>query len=618
MEAVENEIHALILSLLMLAVGPIMHQLARNVGRMLAVLDGFVFVSISGMVLFHIVPETYEMSGWLAILALMLGLLGPGFVEHRLREFAKPVHIVALLLALVGISLHAFTDGLALSQVHESEKYLDAHLLPMAIVLHRLPVGLVVWFLLRPVYGLSVAWGTLLIIATSTIVGFTLGEVSIGGLASDSRGIFIALVTGTLLHVVIHRSYPIALNETTVKIQRWDAGIGALLGILFLFIILFDQISSKVAECMNVFMRLAWESAPALLFAYIAAGLLYSFFPKTSLNWLSRGGNFSQAVRGMAFGFPLPVCSCGVVPVYRSIVAKGVPASAALSFMIATPELSIDAVLITLPLLGGHFTVIRVVCAIILALGIGWAIGRFTPRSTMSENIDHSESDKESIINRLRNAIRIGLGDVVDDTAPWIILGLSVAALIKPIFSVLEYGEVNGLLEVAVFALFGIPTYVCASGATPLAAVLVFNGVSPGAALAFLLTGPATNLTTFAMLSGLHSRRIAASVAVGVTASAVGLGYFVNILFPNIDVPELHLHEHINWFGANGVCLLIVILVFLGSLLRLGPRQFLEIASISNGSKNIGNEDLCCDEEIVNCCDEKSSKADGVAHKHCH
>mgnify|MGYP001206964793 CR=1 FL=1 len=618
MQGIENEIHVLILSLLMLAVGPLMHQMARNIGRMLEVLDGFVFVSIGGMVLLHIVPETYGMSGWLAILALMFGLLGPGFVEHRLHDFAKPAHTVALLLALVGISLHAFTDGLALGQIHETGKDLDVHLLPMAVVLHRLPVGLMVWFLLRPVYGLNVAWSTLFIIGISTILGFTLGEASIGGLPSESRGIFQALVAGTLLHVVIHRPYPVARNETREKVQPLDAGVGAVLGILFLYITLADHIPSKVAECMDVFVRLAWESAPALLIAYIAAGMLYSFFPQTSLKWLSRGHNFSQAVRGMAFGLPMPVCSCGVVPIYRSLVAKGVPASAALSFMIATPELSVDAVLITLPLLGGHFTIIRVSCAIILALGIGWAIGRFTSSNTMLEKIDDPEGDKGNIINRLRNGIRIGLGDVVDDTAPWILLGLSAAALIKPIFSVLEYGEVNALMEVAIFALFGIPTYVCASGATPLAAVLVFNGVSPGAALAFLLTGPATNLTTFAMLSGLHSRRIAASVAVGVTISAVGLGCLVNILFPNIDVPELHLHEHVNWFGANGVCLLIVLLVFLGSLLRLGPRKFIEVASISNGSKIIGNEDFCCDEEIVSCCDEKSPKSNVVDHKHCH
>ncbi|MEE3234197.1 MAG: permease [Candidatus Latescibacterota bacterium] len=618
MQDIETDIHVLILSLLMLAVGPIMHQMARNIGRMLAVLDGFVFVSISGMVLLHIVPETYEVSGWFAILALMLGLFGPGFIEHRLHSFAKPAHTLALLLALLGISLHAFTDGLALGHVHAIEEHIEVHMLPMAVVLHRLPVGLMVWFLLRPVYGLNVAWITLLVIGISTILGFTLGEASIGALASDSRGIFQALVAGTLLHVVIHRSYPVAQNETTGKMQRWDAGMGALLGILFLYVILEDHIPSNLAECMNVFLRLAWESAPALLLAYIAAGLLYSFFPKTSLNWLSRGNDFSQAVRGMAFGLPLPVCSCGVVPVYRSLVAQGVPASAALSFMIATPELSIDAVLITLPLLGGHFTVIRVFCAVILALGIGWSIGRFTSLKTKLENTGNLESDKGTIINRLRNGIRIGLGDVVDDTAPWILLGLSAAALIKPIFSVLEYGEVNAFTEVAIFALFGIPTYVCASGATPLAAVLVFNGVSPGAALAFLLTGPATNLTTFAMLSSLHSRRIAASVAVGVTMCAVGLGYFVNILFPDINVPELQLHEHINWIGVNGACLLIVLLVFLGSLLRLGPRKFIEVASINKGSKNIGNEDLSCDEELVDCCSENVVEPDCSVHGHRH
>ena len=93
----------------------------------------------------------------------------------------------------------------------------------------------------------------------------------------------------------------------------------------------------------------------------------------------------------MAFGLPIPICSCGVVPIYRSLVGQGVPASAALSFMIATPELSIDALLITLPLLGGEFTVVRIFCAVILAIGIGWLFGRFAGSATLKEEASFDE-----------------------------------------------------------------------------------------------------------------------------------------------------------------------------------------------------------------------------------
>ena len=146
----------LVLSLLALVIGPALHQLARATGTMLAVLDGFLYVTTGGIVLFHILPETYHLSGWPVFIALALGLLGPMWVEHQLEDFARQAHTVALLLALVGIGLHGFTDGLALGQ--GGHEHAGEYMLPWAVILHRLPVGLMVWFLLRPVYGVRLRW----------------------------------------------------------------------------------------------------------------------------------------------------------------------------------------------------------------------------------------------------------------------------------------------------------------------------------------------------------------------------------------------------------------------------------------------------------------------------
>ena len=106
-----------------------------------------------------------------------------------------------------------------------------------------------------------------------------------------------------------------------------------------------DHLDEVAAESGRVFLRLAWESAPALLLAYVAAGLVYGLMPKASLLWMGRGSGLSQALRGMGFGLPLPICSCGVVPVYRSLIAQGVPVSAAVSFLVGTPVGGLGAVL---------------------------------------------------------------------------------------------------------------------------------------------------------------------------------------------------------------------------------------------------------------------------------
>ena len=388
----------------MLAIGPALHQLARATGTMLAALDGFVYVTIGGMVLFHILPETYHLAGWPVFIALALGLMGPGWVEHRLENLARQAHAVALLLALVGIGLHGFTDGLALGQ--GGHEHAGEHMLPWAVVLHRLPVGLMVWFLIRPVYGLRLALATLLLIGVATVLGFFMGEFAVGSLTNDSRGLFQALVAGTLLHVVVHRSYPIEEEGASTAARRRQAGVGAVGGLVMTIFMVSDHLDPAIVDSAQAFMRLSWESAPALLLAYLAAGLVYGFIPKGSLTWMSRGGHLSQSLRGMGFGLPLPICSCGVVPVYRSLIARGVPVSAALSFLVATPELSIDAVLISLPLLGGEFTLVLVVCAAAVALLVGWGVGRWIVPQLTPQREELPEGQPMSARSRLAHSLR--------------------------------------------------------------------------------------------------------------------------------------------------------------------------------------------------------------------
>ena len=102
---------------------------------------------------------------------------------------------------------------------------------------------------------------------------------------------------------------------------------------------------------------------------------------------------------------------------------------------------------------------------------------------------------------------RTGFVDVLDETGPWIVFGLAVAALMATELDPDGLASLPNSIQLPLFALIGLPVYVCASGATPLVAVLIALGVSPGAALVFLLTGPAMNVTTFGVLTKLHGRR---------------------------------------------------------------------------------------------------------------
>ena len=231
------DIYLLIISILILAIGPLLHQLTRLAGSLRATLDGFVFVAISGLVLLHVIPGSIALGGWLAILGGLIGLLAPSLIENKLHGLARPAHMVALVLALIGITLHGFVDGLALA-TPEWEGGTHAHsMLPLVVLLHRLPVGLTIWILLRPLYGAGAALATLGLIALATAAGFVVGGTAFEGVDNRISGIFQALVAGSLLHVVTHRSHPHGEESAAARSGRLQAGLGALSGLVLLWAI---------------------------------------------------------------------------------------------------------------------------------------------------------------------------------------------------------------------------------------------------------------------------------------------------------------------------------------------------------------------------------------------
>jgi uncharacterized membrane protein YraQ (UPF0718 family) len=263
---------------------------------------------------------------------------------------------------------------------------------------------------------------------------------------------------------------------------------------------------------------------------------------------------------------------------------RGAPPAAAMAFLVATPELGVDAIFLSFPLLGMQMTLVRVAGATVVALGVGWLVGRATrSREPAVAQPDAGPPARSAMGARIRQGLRVGFGNVVDDTAPWILAGLAVAAISAPFLDSAPLAALPAGVDVLLFAVLGVPTYVCASAATPLVAALLVGGLSPGAALAFLITGPATNVTTFGVLSQLHGRRTAGAFSLAIIGTSVGLGYLVNVFFADIQ------HVALDTLLAETPSLIKILaaiglgLVFLSSLLRRGPRGFLAELSVRGG-----------------------------------
>ncbi|WP_199694034.1 permease, partial [Sorangium cellulosum] len=166
------------------------------------------------------------------------------------------------------------------------------------------------------------------------------------------------------------------------------------------------------------------------------------------------------------------------------------------------------------------------------------------------------------------------VGPALDQVAAWYLVGLVLAAVLEATIEPAAARAIGAPADVVVSALAAVVVHVCAQGATALAAVMIHKGLSIGAALAFLLAGPATNVAVLAVLKRSLGGRATAVLAIASVALAVVVGLAANALVPGASVPELHAlaaHEHgaVEW-----VCAAALGALLLASFTRLGPRAW--------------------------------------------
>ncbi len=242
------------------------------------------------------------------------------------------------------------------------------------------------------------------------------------------------------------------------------------------------------------------EMAPYLLFGFACAGALSMFLSPAWVEAHLGGQGWKPVFKAAALGVPLPLCSCGVLPVAASLRQHGASAGATTAFLIATPQTGVDSILVTYSLLGPVFAIFRPVAALVSGLLGGMLLEacdrtRLAPTPTPAACAGDCCARHGPRPAAWRRALRHGFITLPRDLGPSLLLGVGVAGLIGAFVPEHSLAAVagGGLGAMLLMLLFGIPLYVCATASVPIAAALIAKGVSPGAAMVFLMTGPATN-----------------------------------------------------------------------------------------------------------------------------
>ncbi len=240
---------ALALSVLALVLGPFVYALGQRQPNARQVLDGFIFITIAGIVCVYIIPDAIRIGGLYAFGFLIAGLAFPVLVERVFEKSLHEAHVFILVLAAAGLVVHATIDGIALlpqadaPKLHHHEMLLGGviseHSLAIGVILHRLPVGMAIWWSLRPQLGLAAAVGTFVLIIAATTAAYILGTPVVEWVETRGVAWFQAFVAGSLVHVVafgVSHDHG-AHVEPATKVGSWGYRVGILLGLFLVFTI---------------------------------------------------------------------------------------------------------------------------------------------------------------------------------------------------------------------------------------------------------------------------------------------------------------------------------------------------------------------------------------------
>lgn len=278
--------------------------------------------------------------------------------------------------------------------------------------------------------------------------------------------------------------------------------------------------------------------SPYLLFGFLVAGILSVYISPDVVRRHLGGRGVLPVFKAALFGVPLPLCSCGVIPVSASLRRQGASKGATTAFLLSTPQTGVDSIFVTLSLLGPVFAVFRPVAALLTGL-IGGSLvslderGGEEVRETANCTCETGACMVHPKGRKLAQVFRYGFVTLAGDIAKPLFFGLVAAALISALvphnFFAGSIGQ--GFLAKLLLMAIGIPIYVCATASVPLASALIAIGVSPGAAFVFLMTGPATNAATIATVWKVMGKRVAVIYLLTTAGCALLFGSLLDLIY---------------------------------------------------------------------------------------
>ncbi|MDQ8182421.1 permease [Pelagicoccus sp. SDUM812005] len=324
------------------------------------------------------------------------------------------------------------------------------------------------------------------------------------------------------------------------------------------------EILSKIAT--HTWAMIA-EMGVYLILGLAISVLLHRFLRQAWVERLMGKRKLSSVIWGSVVGVPMPLCSCGVIPVTMSLRSKGASRGATVSFLTSTPQTGVDSFLATYGMLGPVFAVYKIIVAFLSGILVGLATDLFV--KDLPSPAPQTSIPKPAPIAQqpnLKESFRYGFYTMPGDLASALILGFVLAGLISALAPADLLSNIPGgaLAAILLATLISVPFYICSTGSIPLALALVHSGLPISAALVLLIAGPATNIATITTMRKVLGGR-SAFIYVGGVILTTWLAAAVYHFFLDTGTLGTHAMSHemdLPLWKHLGGALLLLLLVF--------------------------------------------------------
>lgn len=339
-----------------------------------------------------------------------------------------------------------------------------------------------------------------------------------------------------------------------------------------------DRAIQLAMEVMTRAWAVMGEMSPWVLGGFGVAGVLSLWLNARVVQTHFGGKRFGAILKAVALGIPLPVCSCGVIPLGASLRKHGAGKGPTAAFLMSTPQTGVDSIAVTYGLMGGLFALFRPLAALVSGVVCGFAVeamDRNVPPAKEAVDLEIEEDSGPWWARVLHNGFIVLPRSVGGALIVGALVSAAVMALVPENYIAEKIS--SPLAQMALTLAFSIPVYICSTAAVPFALGLLAAGLSPGAAMAFLIGGPGVSASTLLAvwrLMGLRTMLVYVSV---LAACAIGFGLLMDALIPVGWLPPgarlTNSHAHHAAGMAWTVHAQAALLVALVAWAKWGPRK---------------------------------------------